>query len=147
MFRLSPTINRLCRIMRHRAFAPSSLLLLALGLYSPASAAAITDNTNDFIASFTGTHDPSLDVVSLSATFDGADFHISAVENGPIASFANGLFVIGFNRGVGASNFSAINHAGVTFDSVLTLSRAGVLGGNVLNLQNIVENISGNGFT
>ena len=69
------------------------------------------------------------------------------MENGPIAGFSTGLFVIGFNRGLGASNFSAISHGGVTFDSVVTLSSAGVLGGNILNLSGVTDTISGNIFT
>lgn len=130
-----------------RLFALSAALLFAPALSSPAMAGAITDPANDFIASFTGTHDPSLDVLSFSATFNGTTFHLSAQEAGPIAAFPTGLFVIGINRGIGASNFNAIGHGGVTFDSVLTLSHTGVLGGNVLNLASVLANISGNGFT
>jgi hypothetical protein len=125
--------------------ASAAILLFAVS--SPALADTITDPINDFIPTFTGTHDPSLDVVSFSATFDGATFHLTGVENGPIAGFATGLFVIGFNRGVGASNFGSIGHGGVTFDSVVTLSSAGVLGGNILNLASVTDTIVGNTFT
>jgi hypothetical protein len=132
---------------QHQILALSAVLLFAHGLASPVSAGVVTDPANDFLPTFTGTHDPSLDVLSFSATFDGSTFHLSGLENGPIASFPTGLFVIGFNRGVGAANFAAIGHAGVTFDSVVTLSSAGVIGGNVLDQAGITESISGDSFT
>src|SRR3954452_18588865 len=87
-----------------------------------ASAATITDPANDFIPSFLGTRDPSLDVRSFSASFDGSAFHLAATENGPIAGFNTGLFVIGFNRGPGISNFAATGLSGVIFDSVVDLA-------------------------
>lgn len=136
-------------ILRHRRLmlALSAVLLFALGLSSSAEASVITDSPNDFLPSFTGTHDASLDIRSFSTSFDGAVFHLSAVEAGPIAAFPTGLFVIGFNRGVGANSFASIGHPGVTFDSVVTLTRAGVLGGSILNLGSVLANISGNAFT
>jgi hypothetical protein len=136
-------------IQRHQRLilTLSAILLFALGVAGPAEAAAVTDGTNDFLPTFTGTHDASLDIQSFSATFDGSLFHLAAVENGPIAAFQTGQFVIGFNRGVGANNFGSIGHGGVTFDSTVTLSSAGVLGGNILNLASVIANISGNGFT
>jgi hypothetical protein len=132
---------------RHRIAALSSVLLSAHLLATPAFAGTITDPANDFLPTFTGTHDPSLDVLSFSATFDGTVFHLSGVENGPIAAFPTGLLVFGFNRGVGASNFASIGHGGVTFDSVVTLSHAGVIGGNALNLASITASIIGASFT
>jgi hypothetical protein len=132
---------------KRRIFVSAAILLFAHTVSSPALADTITDPINDFIPSFTGTHDPSLDVISFSATFDGATFHLTGVENGPIAGFSTGLFVIGFNRGLGASNFSVIGHGGVTFDSVVTMTSAGVLGGNILNLASVTDTISGNMFT
>src|ERR1044072_2699110 len=84
-----------------------SFLLAAAAVTHPATAGSITDPANDFIPSFAGTHDPSLDVRSFSTTFDGTTFHIAATENGDIASFPTGRFVIGFNRGDATSNFAA----------------------------------------
>jgi hypothetical protein len=107
-------------------------LLLGSSVITAANAGAITDPANDFIPSFVGTHDPSLDVLSLSATFDGSNFHITATEAGNIAAFASGLFVIGFNRGAATSNFAAIGLPNVVFDSVITLTSAGVTGGRDL---------------
>jgi hypothetical protein len=108
------------------------VILSAIFLTSSAGAGTITDPANDLIPTFAGTHDGSLDVLSLSATFDGAKFHINATENGNIAAFPSGLFVIGFNRGAATSNFSAIGLPGIVFDAVITLTSGGVLGGRDL---------------
>jgi hypothetical protein len=110
------------------SFAGVILLLAA----ESANATTISDPANDFLPTFLGIHDGSLDVLSLSATFDGTAFHVSATENGNIPAFANGLFVLGFNRGAATSNFASIGHAGVIFDSVITLTSAGVTGGRDL---------------
>src|SRR4051812_24742805 len=107
-------------------------LFLGSSAVTGAKAGAITDPANDFIPTFAGTPDGSLDVLSLSATFDGAAFHVSATENGDIASFASGLFVIGFNRGAATANFAAIGLPGVVFDAVITLTSGGVTGGRDL---------------
>ena len=137
-----------------RLAAVAAILCLSVpGISSPAGAGTITDPANDFIPTFAGTHDGSLDVLSLSASFDGTSFHIRATENGNIAAFPTGLFVIGFNRGAATSNFAAIGLPGVVFDSVITLTSGGVLGGRdlvsntaiVLPSSNAV--ISGSTFT
>ena len=75
----------------------AAFLLSASAITHTAIAGSITDPANDFIPTFAGTHDPSLDVLSFSTTFDGTTFHIAATENGDIASFPTGRFVIGFN--------------------------------------------------
>ena len=130
----------------------AGIFLGSAALVAPASAGFITDPANDFIPSFLGTHDPSLDVLSLSATFDGSVFHINATENGPIATFPTGTFVIGFNRGAGTSNFAAIGLPGVIFDAVITLTSAGVAGGRdlvsntAITLPAGAATISGNSF-
>src|SRR5262249_44059233 len=45
---------------------------------------------------------------------------------------AANTYVLGINRGLSTGNFSAVGLAGVTFDSVLTVTGAGVLGGRDL---------------
>jgi len=84
----------------HLTGLAAAFLLSASAITHTALAGSITDPANDFIPTFAGTHDPSLDVLSFSTTFDGATFHIAATENGDIASFPTGRFVIGFNRGL-----------------------------------------------
>src|SRR4051794_15161626 len=116
----------------HLTGLAAAFLLSASAITHTALAGSITDPANDFIPTFAGTHDPSLDVLSFSTTFDGAIFHIAATENGDIASFPTGRFVIGFNRGAATSNFSSIGLPNIVFDSVITLNSNGVAGGRDL---------------
>jgi len=67
-------------------------------------------------------------VLSFSTTFDGSTFHIAATENGDIASFPTGRFVIGFNRGAANNNFASIGLPNIVFDAVITLTSTGVAG-------------------
>jgi len=98
----------------------------------PARSAPILDPVGDFIPSFTGTKTGDLDVVSLSAVFDGTFFHLSATMNAPIGTGANDRYVWGFDRGQGTARFGAIA-PGVLFDSVVVVT-AGTPGGAVNRL-------------
>jgi len=120
------------RTTARRTGLAAAFLLSVSTLTDTAIAGSMTDPANDFIPTFAGTHDPSLDVLSFSTTFDGTTFHITATENGDIASFPTGRFVIGFNRGAATSDFAAIGLPGVVFDSVITLNSNGVAGGRDL---------------
>ena len=116
----------------HLTGLAAAFLLSASAITHTVIAGSITDPANDFIPTFAGTHDPSLDVLSFSTTFDGTTFHIAATENGDIASFPTGRFVIGFNRGAATSNFASIGFPNIVFDSVITLNSNGVAGGRDL---------------
>src|SRR3954454_19312198 len=124
----------------HLTGLAAAFLLSASAIPHTAVAGSITDPANDFIPTFAGTHDPSLDVLSFSTTFDGATFHITATENGDIASFPTGRFVIGFNRGAATSDFFSLGLPDIVFDSVITLNSNGVAGGRdlVTNTQIIL---------
>ena len=112
-----------------RLIGLAAISLIPIFLITHAAAAgSITDPTNDFIPSFTGTPAPSLDVLSFSTTFNGSTFHIAATENGDIASFPTGRFVIGFNRGAANNNFASIGLPNIVFDAVITLTSTGVAG-------------------
>jgi hypothetical protein len=116
----------------HLTGLAAAFLLFACAISHTAVAGSITDPANDFLSTFTGTPDPSLDVLSFSTTFDGTTFHIAATENGDIASFPTGRFVIGFNRGAATSNFSSLGLPDIVFDSVITLTSKGIAGGRDL---------------
>ena len=116
-----------------RNIALSAALTTALALLAgSAQASFITDPAGDFIPTFTGTHSGDLDVLSISATFDGSAFHLTAAMNGAIGTLPTALYVIGFNRGAAVANFAAIGLPGVVFDSVITMTGTGVLGGRDL---------------
>ena len=93
-----------------------------------AGAATVNDGPGGFIPSFTGTQSPDIDILSASLNLSGTNLLFSATLNGTIGTAAN-TYVLGINRGLSTRNFSAVGLSGVTFDSVLTVTGAGVLGG------------------
>ena len=130
------------KLMTKRAW-PAMLVLLSLCLMTPPSrATVITDPANDFIPTFTGTKSPDLDVLSVFATFDGAAFHIGATMAGNIGALPTALYVFGFNRGLGNLNFASIGLPGVVFDTVITMTGAGVV-----NRAGATSHITGATFT
>ena len=93
-----------------------------------ARAATVIDGPGGFIPSFTGTQSPDIDILSASLDLSGTNLLFSATLNGAIGNAAD-TYVLGINRGLSTRNFSAVGLPGVTFDSVLTVTGAGVLGG------------------
>ena len=123
--------------MRHYSLSRRSRGILAAALLGSAllslpsieaQAAPVADAVNDFIPTFTGVHNGDLDILSLSAVFDGA-FHLTAVMNGKIGTTDPSIFTFGIDRGAGTAGFAAIGETGVTFDAVVTVTDAGVTGG------------------
>lgn len=145
--------------MNHRQvrFATAFGLPVALGAFvaSPAGATVITDPVGDFIPAFTGAHSGDIDVVASSVTFDGSIFHFNATMNGAIGTLPTSIYVLGINRGKATSSFAAapVNLPGVVFDTVITMTGAGVLGGRdlitatPLTLPASAAHVSGKSFT
>jgi hypothetical protein len=111
-----------------------SLKLLACGAAlllsaSEARAAAILDPAGDFISTYNAAAPKAgdLDVIRAEVTFDGTVFRLFAEFNGAVGLTPEAIYVWGFDRGQGAirSNFGAIGHAGVAFDSVLVIQNEG----------------------
>jgi hypothetical protein len=142
----------IARAVSHR-IGRTALAAAACLWAAHAPAATATDPVGDFIPSFLGTHSNDLDVMSVSATFDGTTFEIGATVNAPVGTFASALYVLGFYRGAHVADFSAIGHGGVIFDSVITMTGAGVTGGRDLVSNTPIAlpagaaHISGNSFT
>ena len=107
-------------------------VLLALCVSIPLQATTITDAPNDFLATFTGTHSSDIDALSVFATFDGVTFHIGATVNASVGTLPTALYVFGVNRGAQTANFAQLGLPGVVFDSVITITGAGVTGGRDL---------------
>jgi hypothetical protein len=111
-----------------------SLKLLACGAAlllsaSEARAAAILDPAGDFISTYNlaAPKAGDLDVIRAEVTFDGTVFRLFAEFNAAVGLTPEAIYVWGFDRGQGAirSNFAAIGHAGVAFDSVLVIQNEG----------------------
>ena len=102
----------------------SSAIALAafagLGL-AGAAATTVADAAGDFLPTYTGPQNGDLDVLSITATFDGSNFTLGSVENGAIGTTAGSLFVWGINRGAGTARLTAGTPSvgiGVLFDAV-----------------------------
>ena len=119
-------------LVRRAKVQQMALVFGACILTTGAHAASVPDPANDFIPTFAGVHSGDLDVLSVFATFNGTTFEIGATVNAPVGTLPSALYVFGFNRGLGTSNFAAIGHPGVTFDAVITMTGAGVTGGRDL---------------
>lgn len=128
--------------------------LAAMAAPSLARATTITDPANDFLATFTGTRSGTLDVLSAFVLYDGTTFRIGATVNAPISTFPSALYVFGFDRGAGSrtANFDSLGLNGVIFDSVITVTGAGVTGGRdlvagaALTLPSGAATIAGSSF-
>ena len=105
---------------------------LAASFSMPARAAAISDASGDFLPTFVGTQSGDLDLLSVSATFDGATFRINATLNANVGTLPTSLYVVGFDRGASTSNFASLGFPGIVFDSIVTMTGAGVTGGRDL---------------
>lgn len=128
-----------------------AIALALAGLSFPVHAAVVTDAVGDFNTPFyTGRLRADLDVVSFGATFDGTRFHLSATMAGPIdtSPAAGLLYVIGINTGSATAPgpFASVGAPNVIFNSVVTLTGTGTLGGVAGGSSGATESISGNSF-
>ena len=108
------------------------LLGIVMTFSGTARATSVVDPPDDFIGTFAGTHSGDIDVLSADLILAGTNLHFIATMNGTIGTLATSLYVLGINRGAGNSNFAVIGHGGVVFDSVVTITGAGVVGGRDL---------------
>lgn len=105
---------------------PFLFAFTAIGLV--ANANAVTDPRGDFLPTFTGSHDPALDILSANVTFDPAhsDFLLQATTAGPIAGVNGAAYVFGFNTGGTANTpFLSIGEPGVAFNATAVLKSNG----------------------
>jgi hypothetical protein len=91
----------------HTSAALFTLALLVLA--GPARADLIADPPGDFLNTYTGPHDPGLDVLSHQATLAGDRLVFYGEMDGPIAptQLIGGIYIIGVDRGRGTPRFLA----------------------------------------
>jgi hypothetical protein len=134
-----------------------TLLILAVWL-APAHAALIPDPVGDFLSTYTGPHDPGLDVLAHEVTLVGDRLNFFGQMAGPIAPTQEigGLYVIGVDRGQGTPRFlngTPVIGPNVVWDSILRINPNGtglfnnVVGGVVTPLAATDISINGNEFT
>lgn len=100
------------------------LSLPAIGLLFvaslPASAGLITTNTG-FLATYTGTDDADLNIVSAQAIYTGSSFTFTSTLAGPVTS---GFYVWGVNQGGNDAVFGSFA-PGVLFDTAVIFASGG----------------------
>ncbi len=101
----------------------ATLLATAMPLTGAAGATAV-DGAGDFVGTYTGAANGDLDILGVSAYFDGINYRLSADLNGPVGTTPNSLFVFGINRGAGTERLTfgmPPVGQGVKFDAVAVL--------------------------
>lgn len=110
------------------------------GLAATASAHAVTDPANDFLAGYTGSREGAFDVLSADVGYNAAtnEFVFRTTAAGPIAGVAGAAYVFGLDVG-GATNtpFASIGLPGVIFNATVILRSDGTgnAGANAVNTQ------------
>lgn len=92
--------------MQRHSFA-AGLALALFTLAGPAWADLITDPVGDFLGTYTGPHDPGLDVLEHQVTLEGDRLIFYGRMAGAIAptQAVGGLYLIGMDRGRGTPRF------------------------------------------
>jgi hypothetical protein len=132
---------------RLKIAAPAIFLLMSCG---GAHAASVSDAINDFLPSYTGTHQADLDVKNFSVSYnsDTSLFTIGAQMAGAIDPTLPGFYVVGVNTGTGAlAPFGPLGEPNVIFNQAITINKDGTgkLGATVLDPSAI--SISGDSFS
>ena len=94
-----------------------------------AGADTITDLTGDFLGTYAGANHGAFDVVSATGTFDGITYRLSATLAAAVSLAPAGstpVYVWGINTGTGTGNFANVGNPNVRFNTVATLTAAGV---------------------
>jgi hypothetical protein len=135
--------------------------LLLAGPLGHSRAGLILDPVGDFLPTYTGAHDPGLDVVAHEVLLQGDRMVFFSRMAGPIAptQAIGGVYLIGLDRGQGTSRFlnppaaPPVIGPHVLFDSVLRINPNGtglfnnLVAGVSTNLNPADISISGNEFT
>ena len=113
-----------------RAFSracPRRMLMAAVVAAVPAVPAyAVSDPTGDFLGTYAGPQNGDLDILDVSAVFDGSGYTLTAMLGGAPFATSNSLLAWGINRGGGTARFQVMGAPPavgptVLFDSLLVL--------------------------
>lgn len=110
-----------------RSFSrPWRCLIIAAAAIAAAPASAATDPTGDFLGTYIGPQNGDLDILDVSAVFDGNGYTLTATLGGAPFATANTVLAWGINRGGGTALFQVLGAPpavgpSVLFDSLLVL--------------------------
>lgn len=122
----------------HRSVKAALAVCAVLIPTTRAQASPLVDPINDFIPTYSAIapKNGDLDVVSAEVIYDGVNFILNATFNAAVNFTPEGLYVWGFNRGVGSGNFAAIGRPDVKFDALVIIQNEGTGVINDLTGQN-----------
>jgi hypothetical protein len=143
---------------RHAGASTGRLRVEALEDRSVPSADLIADPVGDFLPTYTGPHDPGLDVVAHQTLLVGDRLIFFGRMDGPIAptQAIGGLYIIGVDRGQGTPRFlsaTPVIGPNVVWDSIVRINSNGtglfnnIVAGVSTPLDPADIHIDGNEFT
>lgn len=96
---------------------------------STAASASITDPLGDFLPTYTGPHDPNVDIVGADVAFDGSTFYFTTTTNGSVGTTPNSVYAWTLNRGSGIARPALASPAGgsLLWDAVVAMFPDGSL--------------------
>lgn len=100
------------------------LTAAAIAAVPAVPAYAVSDPTGDFLGTYAGPQTGDLDILDVSAVFDGSGYTLTAMLGGAPFATSNSLLAWGINRGGGTARFmtgSPPVGPTVLFDSLLVL--------------------------
>jgi hypothetical protein len=110
----------------YRAGAAFALLVSAT-----TASAAVSDPAGDFLATYTGSQDADLDLLSGDVAFDGTSFLFTATVAGQIDATPGQLYAWGIDRGAGTPRIDLLRDPdiapGILFDAVVVMLPNGTL--------------------
>jgi hypothetical protein len=106
-----------------------------------AFATTITDTTG-FLPSYSGPKNGDMEIKSVSAAIDGADFILSATLDGPIGTTAGAKYVWGVNTGDGTAAFAADGLTKILFNDVVVINPAAPTPGVTISGDTIKDVVS-----
>lgn len=106
----------------------AALLAASLLVSAPAVANTLADPAGDFLPSFAGPLNGDLDIISVTATYDGTNVYLSSTQNAAIGTTTGAVYVWGVDRGAGTARLASGTPplgTGVLFDGVIQLRANG----------------------
>ena len=129
--------------VRMKSILAGALALAAILATGPAFATTVTTSTG-FLPTYVGPQNGDVDILSASATIDGADLVLSATADAPIGTTPGAVYVWGINtEGAGApAPFASEGFGNVVFNNAITVNPAAPATGVTISGDTITDVIA-----
>jgi len=126
-----------------RSILAGALALATILVTGPAFATTVTTSTG-FLPTYVGPQNGDVDILSASATIDGADLVLSATADAPIGTTPGAVYVWGVNtEGAGApAPFASHGFGNVLFNNAITVNPAAPTAGVTVSHDTITDVIA-----